>query len=69
MRCSCRECGDYMVHEDAGLGACICTVCGNRCRDCLGTDSVISKEMFERMKTDEVLQRAMIADRGDDINE
>ena len=43
MRCSCRECGEYMVHENAGLGACICPVCGFRCTDCLGTDSVISK--------------------------
>ena len=65
MRCSCRECGEYMVHEDSGLGGCICTVCGLRCTDCLGTDSVISKEMFERMKDDEILQRAFITERED----
>ena len=68
MRCSCRECGEYMVHEDAGLGGCVCPNCGNRCKDCLGTDSVISKEMFERMKADESLQDAMITERND-INE
>ncbi|MBQ3274386.1 MAG: hypothetical protein IJH51_03715 [Christensenellaceae bacterium] len=65
MRCSCRECGEYMVHENAGLGACICPVCGFRCTDCLGTDSVISKEMFKRMKDDEILQRAFITERED----
>ena len=69
MRCSCRECGEYMVHENAGLGACICPACGSRCTDCLGTDSVISKETFEKMKGDEILQSAFITGREDNTDE
>ena len=68
MRCSCRKCGEYMVHENAGLGACVCPVCGEKCTDCLGTDSVISKEAFERIKDDPVLQAAFISDIEDEVD-
>ena len=52
MRCMCRECGTYMVQaDDASLG-CICPECFNRCRDCLGTDSVMSREELAAMKDD-----------------
>ncbi|MEG2135616.1 MAG: hypothetical protein RR150_05985, partial [Clostridia bacterium] len=51
MRCSCRVCETYMVHaESAGLG-CVCPACGNRCFDCLGTNTVVSREAFLAMKT------------------
>ena len=44
MRCSCKECGTYMVQADSDLLGCVCPDCGYRCRDCLGTNTVVSKE-------------------------
>ena len=52
MRCSCRNCGVYMVQsEDSHLG-CVCPECGERCTACLGTNSVMSRESIERLKKD-----------------
>ena len=66
MRCMCRECGTYMVQADDGKLGCICPECFSRCRDCLGTDTVISKEAFEAMKKDPSLAAVMFAGREDD---
>lgn len=60
MRCSCRECGEYMVHEERGLGRCVCPVCGFTCKDCLGTDSVISKEQLSALKKDPFFENEML---------
>ncbi len=52
MRCMCRNCGTYMVQaEDSKLG-CICPECFNRCRDCLGTDSVMTREQLLKLRED-----------------
>ena len=65
MRCMCRECGAYMVQaEDSKMG-CICPECFNRCTDCLGTDTVISKEAFASMKDDPLLASFLLGDRSD----
>ena len=38
MRCSCRNCGEYMVQTERGLfSGCKCPACFNVCRDCMGT--------------------------------
>lgn len=38
MRCSCRECGVYMVQEEYGLqSGCKCPACGAMCHDCMGS--------------------------------
>ena len=68
MRCSCRECGEYMVHEEKNLGGCICPVCGNRCRDCLGTSTLISKEEFSRLKNDPFFEMEII-DRANETED
>ena len=44
MRCSCKECGTYMIQADSDRLGCVCPDCGYRCRDCLGTDTVVSRE-------------------------
>ena len=47
MRCSCQVCGTYMVHaESMGLG-CVCPECGQRCRQCLGTNTVVSRDLLK----------------------
>lgn len=52
MRCSCRYCESeaYMIQAESGRMGCVCPVCGARCTDCLGTDTVISREAFQAMK-------------------
>ena len=44
MRCSCKECGVYMVQAESDHLGCVCPDCGYRCNDCLGTNTVISKD-------------------------
>lgn len=52
MRCSCKECGTWMVQADSDKLGCVCTVCGYRCRDCLGTDTVVSREKLRSLAFD-----------------
>ena len=38
MRCSCQNCGEYMVQDEKGLDSrCICPVCFATCSACMGT--------------------------------
>ena len=48
VRCGCPDCGTYMVHADGPELGCVCPECGRRCRDCLGTDTVLSPEQIRR---------------------
>lgn len=49
MRCSCPDCSTYMVHAESHWLGCVCPACGARCRNCLGTDSVIAKGDLSRL--------------------
>ncbi|MBR4500598.1 MAG: hypothetical protein IKP22_01710 [Clostridia bacterium] len=51
MRCSCPNCGEFMEHAETSA-SCVCPNCLARCTACLGTDSVISRETFLRMRSD-----------------
>ena len=51
MRCSCPSCGEFMEHAETSA-SCVCPNCLARCNACLGTDSVISRETFLRMRSD-----------------
>ena len=44
MRCSCHECGTYMNQSEGLELGCVCPNCGYRCKACLGTNSVVSRE-------------------------
>ena len=38
MRCSCQNCGVYMVQDEKGIGSrCICPECFTTCNACMGT--------------------------------
>lgn len=38
MRCSCQNCGTYMVQDEKGLNSrCICPQCFATCSACMGT--------------------------------
>ncbi len=61
MRCSCRNCGVYMVQsEDSHLG-CVCPECGERCTACLGTNSMMSRESIESLKKDPALAAMLMS--------
>ena len=52
MRCSCKECGTYMVQADSDKLGCVCPDCGYRCNDCLGTNTVVSRESLKALAED-----------------
>lgn len=60
MRCGCPSCGTWMVHSEGLNMGCVCPECGVRCRDCLGTDTLVSREQLRRLKEDPVFQQAYL---------
>ena len=52
MRCSCKECGTYMIQAESDRLGCVCPECGYRCNDCLGTDTVVSRERLKDLAFD-----------------
>lgn len=52
MRCSCYNCGTYMVHAESMHLGCICPECKSRCKACLGTNTVMSRESLKNLKND-----------------
>lgn len=55
MRCSCINCGVYMIQSESSNFGCVCPECGTRCIVCLGTDSIINKDEIKLIKNDPVL--------------
>ena len=52
MRCSCKVCGTWMVQADSDRLGCVCPDCGYRCDDCLGTDTVVSRDALAALASD-----------------
>ena len=52
MRCSCKECGTYMVQAESDHLGCVCPDCGYRCNDCLGTNTVVSRDSLRALAFD-----------------
>ena len=52
MRCSCYNCGTYMVHSESTELGCVCPDCRARCKACLGTNTVMSRESLQHLKND-----------------
>ena len=72
MRCSCPDCGTYMIHSESMVLGCVCPECGARCNACLGTNSVISKESLKDIKLshyafEERFAMAQEAQREDEV--
>ena len=61
MRCSCKECGIYMVQADAPHLGCVCPECFYRCTDCLGINTVVSKESIRALAFDPRFQPENLA--------
>ena len=49
MRCACPNCGTYMVHSESTELGCVCPQCGSRCKMCLGTNTVVSRENLKEI--------------------
>ena len=61
MRCSCKECGIYMVQADAPHLGCVCPECFYRCTDCLGINTVVSRESIKALAFDPRFQPENLA--------
>ena len=59
MRCSCQVCDTYMVHSEGPELGCVCPGCGNRCKACLGTDSVVSRDHLKRFAADPLFAQSL----------
>ena len=57
MRCSCHICDTYMVHSEGLELGCVCPHCGYRCKACLGTNSVVSREGLAGLKDNALLMQ------------
>ena len=44
MRCGCPQCGTYMIQSEGIDFGCVCPECLYRCRACMGTNTVVSRE-------------------------
>ena len=62
MRCSCQVCGTYMVHAESLELGCVCPECGYRCKACLGTNSVLSRDALRHLKEDPVALSAIFTE-------
>lgn len=52
MRCGCRQCGGYMIQAESERMGCVCPECGYHCGDCLGTDTVVSRNRLKDLAMD-----------------
>lgn len=60
MRCSCANCGVYMIQSESSHLGCVCPECGNRCTACLGTDSIMDRERINSIKDDPILASILL---------
>ena len=49
MRCGCPECGAYMIQAEGVHLGCVCPECLFRCRACMGTNTVVSRENLRNL--------------------
>lgn len=50
MRCSCPDCGEFMINAESLAMGCVCPACGRRCAACLGTNTLLQKEEFKKLE-------------------
>ena len=65
MRCSCQICGTYMAQSEGLEKGCVCPQCGVRCKQCLGTDSVVSRENLREAAL-KIINDARLQERTND---
>lgn len=60
MRCSCHVCDTYMNQSEGLELGCVCPNCGYRCKACLGTDSVISRDSLKHIRDNPVIMQDIL---------
>ena len=58
-----------MVQAESDALGCVCSSCGYRCRDCLGTDTVVSPENLRSLAFDPRFSPDAIAANFEDDDE
>ncbi len=66
MRCSCHVCDTYMNQSEGLELGCVCPNCGYRCKACLGTNSVVSRDALKDLASDPALMRDIFTSFDDD---
>lgn len=51
-----------MVHAESLELGCVCPECGYRCKSCLGTNSVLSRDALKHLKDDPVALAAIFTE-------
>ena len=49
MRCGCPQCGTYLIQSEGTNFGCVCPECLYRCRACMGTNTVVSRENLHNL--------------------
>ena len=49
MRCGCPQCGTYMIQSESLNLGCVCPDCLYRCKACMGTNTVVSREELRNL--------------------
>ena len=55
MRCSCHVCDTYMAQSEGLELGCVCPQCGYRCKACLGTNTVVSRDALKSLAYNPVI--------------
>ncbi len=69
MRCGCPQCGTYMIQSEGIDFGCVCPECLYRCRACMGTNTVVSREnlrslAFRSMPAEEEMSAEEETEKG-----
>ena len=62
MRCACHVCDTYMNQSEGLELGCVCPECGYRCKACLGTNSVISRDALKSLSRDPMFLNEIFSD-------
>ena len=65
MRCGCPSCGTYMIQSESMNLGCVCPDCLYRCRACMGTNTVVSREALKNLTFTDHTQEELSAEEAD----
>lgn len=66
MRCSCHVCDTYMNQSEGLELGCVCPNCGYRCKACLGTNSVVSRDELKSLANNPMLMQEIFSSFDED---
>ncbi len=69
MRCSCHVCDTYMTHSEGLELGCVCPECGYRCKACLGTNTVISRDALKSLANNPAFLSSLFGDEPQESTE